>query len=110
LGENRPKDIMSNLPPDPLPMPAPARGHGWLIALAALLGMVLTPVAVWCAMLVYDRFDPMCGTGGEGGIACATRAFVVTVMSILPGLLMGVVGGLFLASRRDRRQAGSPVA
>jgi hypothetical protein len=108
LGENRPKDIMSNLPPDPLP--TPARGHGWLVALAALLGMVLTPVAVWCAMLVYDQFDPMCGTGSEGGIACATRAFVVTVMSILPGLLMGVVGGLFLASRRDRRQAGSPVA
>ena len=45
----------------------------------------------------------MCGTGGEGGIACATRAFVVTVMSILPGLLIGVVGGLMLASRRDAK-------
>jgi hypothetical protein len=42
-------------------------------------------------------------TGGEGGIACATRAFVVTVMSILPGLLIGVVTGLRLAARRDRK-------
>jgi hypothetical protein len=96
------------LPPDPLP--TPAQGHGWLIALAALVGTVLTPVAAWCAMLVYDQFDPMCGTGGEGGIACATRTFIVTVMSILPGLLMGIVGGQFLASRRDRRQADSSVA
>jgi len=85
------------------PDPSSAPGHGWLIALAALLETVLIPVAVWCAMLGYDRFDPMCGSGGEGGIACATRAFVVTMMSILPGLLIGVGTGLYLASRRDRR-------
>jgi hypothetical protein len=42
-------------------------------------------------------------TGGEGGIACATRAFVVAVMSVLPGLLIGVVTGLRLAARRDRK-------
>jgi hypothetical protein len=92
---------MSHLQPDPPPAP----GHGWLIARSALLGTVLVPVAVWGAMLVYDRFDPMCGTGtgSEGGIACATRAFVVTVMSILPGPLIGVVSGVRLASRRDAR-------
>jgi hypothetical protein len=43
--------------------------------------------------LTYDAFDPMYGSGGEGRIACATRAFVVTAMSILPGLLIGVVSG-----------------
>jgi hypothetical protein len=91
---------MSDAPPGPA---APvAQNRGWLIAVAALLGTVLTPVAVWCGMLGYDRFDPMCGTGGEAGIACATRAFVVTVMSVLPGLLIGVVSGLVLAARRDR--------
>jgi ABC-type phosphate transport system permease subunit len=94
---------MSNPQQDPSAVPAP--GHGWLIALATLLGTVLTPVAVWCAMLSYDHFDPMCGTGGEGGIACATRAFVVTLMAVLPGLLIGVVSGVYLASRRDRRSA-----
>jgi hypothetical protein len=52
-------------------------------------------------MLVYDQFDPMCGVGGEGGIACATCAFVVTMLSILLGLLIGVVTRLVLASRRD---------
>lgn len=71
--------------------------------LSALSGTALTPAAVWCAMLAYDHFDPMCGTGGEGGIACATRAFVVTVMSIVPGLLIGVGSGVFLASRRSRQ-------
>jgi hypothetical protein len=54
-------------------------------------------------MLAYDRFDPMCGTGGEGGIACALRALAVTAMSVVPGLLIGVGGGLFLASRRGRQ-------
>jgi len=56
---------MNSLQPDFSSTP----GHGR----AALLGMALTPVAVWCAMLGYDRLDPMCGSGGEGGIACATR-------------------------------------
>ena len=89
--------------PTPEPPPAVPASHGWLIAFAALLGIVLVPVAVWCAMRGYDAFDPTCGTGGEGGIACATRAFVVTLMSILPGLLIGVVAGLRLAARRDRK-------
>jgi uncharacterized membrane protein len=88
---------------------APA-SHGWLIALAALGGTVGVPVAVWCAMMAYDHFDPMCGSGGEGGIACATRAFVVTLMSILPGLLIGVVTGVRLAARRDRGTLRKPGA
>ena len=91
---------MSELPTDPATSPAPC--HERLIALATLLGTGLIPIAVWCAMLGYDRFDPMCGTGGEGGIACATRALGVTVM-ILPGLLTGVTTGLYLAFRPDRR-------
>jgi hypothetical protein len=85
-----------------MPSVAPA-SQGWLIALAALLGTVLVPSAVWLMMMAYDVFDPMCGTGGEGGIACATRAFVVTLMSILPGLLIGLFVGAKLAARRDRK-------
>jgi hypothetical protein len=88
-------DLQPNTPPAP--------GHGWLIALSALLGTTLIPAGVWCTMLIYGRFDPMCGTSGEADIACVTRAFVVTVMSILPGLLIGVVGGLMLASRHDAK-------
>jgi hypothetical protein len=41
--------------------------------LSAISGTVLVPAAVWCGMLVYDHFDPMCGMDGEGGIACALR-------------------------------------
>jgi hypothetical protein len=93
---------MADSTPDPA-LPAVAASHGWLIALAALLGTVGVPVAVWGTMMAYDHFDPMCGSGGEGGIACATRAFVVTLMSILPGLLIGVVTGVRLAARRDRK-------
>ena len=89
--------------PSPGPSAVPPAGHGWLIALSGLLGTVLTPVAIWCAMMAYDQFDPMCGTGGEGDIACVTRAFVVTLMSILPGLLVGVGGGVLLAARRGRK-------
>jgi hypothetical protein len=58
LGENRPKDIMSNLPPDPLP--TPAQGLGWLIALAALVGTVLTPVAAWARIRATRWFCPPC--------------------------------------------------
>jgi hypothetical protein len=54
--------------------------------------------------VIHDQFDPMYATGGEGRIACATRAFVVTVMSVLPGLLIGVVSGLVLASRRAAKR------
>lgn len=98
---------MEDQPPKASPPAAPP-SHGRLIALTTLLGTMGVPVAVWCAMLTYDAFDPMCGTGGEGGIACATRAFVVTVMSILPGLLIGVVTGLRLAARRDRSKLRKP--
>jgi hypothetical protein len=55
--------------PWPRPSAAALAEHGWLIALGGLLGTVLTPVAVWCVMMTYDQFDPMCGTGGEGDIA-----------------------------------------
>jgi hypothetical protein len=95
--------IMSGPTPNEATPSAVPVSHGGLIALTALLGTVLVPVATWCVMSAYDRFDPMCDAGGEGGIACATRAFVVTMMSILPGLLIGVVTGLVLAARRDRR-------
>jgi hypothetical protein len=57
-------------------------------------GAVLIPVAVWCAMLIYDHFDPMCGAGG---IACALRALAVTAISVVPGLLIGAVAGCFLS-------------
>ncbi|MFL6820012.1 MAG: hypothetical protein ACJ8EF_18935 [Bradyrhizobium sp.] len=36
-------------------------------------------------MAAYDAFDPMCRAGGEGGISCGMRAFVTTMMSIIPG-------------------------
>jgi hypothetical protein len=75
-------------------------GNGRLILLSEVAGTVLLRVAAWCVMLLYDQFDPMCGAGGEGRIACATRAFVVTALSVVPGLVIGVLGGLRLASRR----------
>lgn len=71
--------------------------------LSAISGTMLTPAAVWCGMLAYDHFDSMCGTGGEGGIACALRALAVTGLSVVPGLLIGVGVGLYLASRRNRK-------
>jgi hypothetical protein len=77
--------------------------RGWLIALAALLGTILVPLLVGCAMAAYDAFDPMCRLGGEAGIRCGMRAFVVSMTSILPGLSVGVVAGLKLARRRDRK-------
>jgi len=87
---------------DSPPAPPAAQGHGRIMLLSVLSGTLLAPAAVWCAMLAYDHFDPMCGEGGEGGIACALRALVVTGMSIVPGLLIGVGVGLFLASRRGK--------
>lgn len=93
---------MSDLPPDSSVAEPP--GQGRLILLATVLGTVLVPLATYGVMLVHDQFDPMCATGGEGRIACATRAFVVTVMSVLPGLLIGVVSGLVLASRRAAKR------
>jgi hypothetical protein len=77
-------------------------GNGRLILLSAIAGTVLLPVAAWRVVLLYDQFEPMCGAGGEGRIGCATRAFVVTAMSVVPGLVIGVLGGLRLASRRKR--------
>ena len=88
---------------DPLPAPPAAQWRGLIILLATLFGAVLIPVAVWCAMLVYDHFDPMCGTGGEGGIACALRALAVTAISVVPGLLIGVCVGTYLGSRSARQ-------
>jgi hypothetical protein len=55
-------------------------GNGRLILLSAIAGTVLLPVAA-------------CGAGGEGRIACATRAFVVTAMSVVPGLVIGFWAG-----------------
>lgn len=91
---------------NPLPTSPAPQGQGLVILLATLFGAVLIPVAVWCAMLIYDHFDPMCGAGGEGGIACALRALAVTAISVVPGLLIGGGGGLFLVSRRGRQSQG----
>lgn len=91
---------------NPLPTSPAPQGQGLIILLATLFGAVLIPVAVWCAMLIYDHFDPMCGAGGEGGIACALRALAVTAISVVPGLLIGGGGGLFLVSRRGRQSQG----
>ena len=75
-----------------------------MILLAALLGTVLVPLATYGVMQIHDQFDPMCVAGGEGRIACAMRAFMVTVISVLPGVLIGIVSGMFLASRRAARR------
>jgi hypothetical protein len=92
--------------PPSRPSPVAAPGSGRLILLSTVAGTVLLPVAVWCLMLLYDQFDPMCGAGGEGRIACAARTFVVTAMAVLPGLVIGVLGGLRLASRRAAKASG----
>jgi hypothetical protein len=91
---------MSN--PSPDPAAPPARIDGGIVLLGTGLGAVLTPVVVWCAMLVYDHFDPMCDGGAEGSLACVLRALAVTMISVVPGLLIGVVGGRYFASRRAR--------
>ena len=93
---------MSHLPSDA--SAAETQGQGRLILVTTLLGTVLVPLATYGVMLLHDQFDPMCVAGGEGRIACATRAFVVTVMSVLPGLLIGVVSGRVLASRRAAKR------
>jgi hypothetical protein len=95
---------MSDPPADPAA--EPTRGHGWLIPIVALLGIVLTAVAVFCAMIAYDQFDTTCSSGGEGGIACATGGFVVAALSIAPGLLIAT--GLVLVSRRGRQKPTNP--
>jgi hypothetical protein len=98
-----PNNRMRNASADPAAPPAPARVGGGIVLLGTALGAVLTPVVVWCAMLVYDHFDPMCdGGGAEGSLSCVLRALAVTVISVVPGLLIGVVGGRYFASRRAR--------
>jgi hypothetical protein len=91
---------MSNASPDPAAPPAPVDGR--IVLLATALGAALTPVVVWCAMLAYNHFDPMCDGGAEGSLACVLRALAVTMISVVPGLLIGVVGGRYFASRRAR--------
>jgi hypothetical protein len=92
---------MSNRSPDPAT--PPARVDGGIVLLGAALGAVLTPVVVWCAMLAYNHFDPMCAGGGaEDSLSCVLRALAVTIISIVPGLLIGVVGGRYFALRRAR--------
>jgi hypothetical protein len=95
---------MSDPPADPAA--SLAQRHRWLIPIAALLGIVLAVVAVFCAMVAYDQFDSTCGPGGEGGAACATRGFVVAALSIVPGLL--IVTGLVLLSRGGRQKPPDP--
>ncbi len=73
--------------------------------LATLLGTVLTPLLIWCAMLVYNQLDPACEGGGEDRIGCAMRALAVTGLSIVPGLLIGVIGGLVVSARRAGHSA-----
>jgi hypothetical protein len=90
---------------DPQHPPSSAGGsRGWLITLTALLDTILVPLCVGLAMAAYDAFDPMCRAGGEGGISCGMRAFVTTMMSIVPGFLIGVVAGVKLAGWRHRKR------
>ncbi len=85
---------------NPLPEPAapPARVDGGIVLLGTALGAVLTPVVVWCAMLAYNHFDPMCAGGGaEDSLSCVLRALAVTMISIVPGVLIASsAGGILL--------------
>jgi hypothetical protein len=100
LGDSRPNNSMNE--PSPVPPAVPVRVDGRIVLLGTALGAVLTPLLVWCAMLVYDHFDPMCDGGAEGSLACVLRALAVTMISVVPGLLIGVAGGRYFASRRAR--------
>ena len=87
----------------PDPAVPPARVDGRIVLLATALGAVLTPVVVWCSMLAYNHFDPICdGGGAEYSLSCVLRALAMTMISMVPGLQIGVVGGRYFASRRAR--------
>jgi hypothetical protein len=80
----------------------PAQVDGRIVLLGTALGAVLIPVVVWCTMLAWDHFDPLCDGGAEGSLSCVLRALAVTAISVVPGLLFGIVGGRHFAARRAR--------
>ncbi len=91
--------------------PSPAKSSFWRITGQALLGMIIgfivTPVAVFVAVLIYVSFDKVCGTPGDSG-GCQMGMAAIVVASALPGAAIGLVVGLVRSIRQieRRRQAG----
>ncbi len=59
-----------------------------------LVGMVVAPVAMFFSVLIAAHtFDPRCGTPGDSG-GCEMGAASIAILSMLPGLAIGVAFAL----------------
>lgn len=74
----------------------------------ALVGLVLTPVAVFLLVLALAHlFDPRCGTPGDSG-GCEMGAFSLAVMAAPVGAIGAFVLSLVLGLRSRGRPPVPP--
>ena len=70
---------------------------GWGFA-----GLIMTPFAVFLAMLVLYSLDSRCGTPGDSG-GCEMGMAMVILMSALPGFVLFFAVALIRGFMRRRR-------
>ncbi|MDP2331089.1 MAG: hypothetical protein Q8M19_10400 [Reyranella sp.] len=64
-----------------------------------LLGMIVAPVVMFFIVLIAAHtFDPRCGTPGDSG-GCEMGAASIAILSMLPGLAIGVAIALIQGYR-----------
>jgi hypothetical protein len=82
--------------------PQPERqGVGRLVLVGMLIGLIVTPIAVYFAIDVLGPFGLACSAGGgEDRIACSMRQLVLTGMSLPCGALLGFFVSYWIACRR----------
>jgi hypothetical protein len=82
--------------------PQPERqGVGRLVLVGMLIGLIVTPIAVYFAIDVLGLFGLACSAGGgEDRIACSMRQLVLTGMSLPFGALLGFFVSYWVACRR----------
>lgn len=66
---------------------------GW-----GVMGAILFPVVVYLGMQAYNALTDACARGPAGD--CDMAAAVFAAMSVIPGLVLGAIAGVYRVLRR----------
>lgn len=93
---------MTETPDQPSATARAALGAG----LGCVAGAFVLPLVVFVALIIANRFNPVCGTPADSG-GCEMGLVSSTATAIVPGVLIGIAVGLAVGLRNSGQKPRS---